>query len=125
MSRHIFYNQLDELKKLLVGKSVKKVDEERLLLSDGTKVQVVGNADCCAYYDLKHLGEVENIITNVEVFEDPNGDYYDKPFDEPGVYRLFVFTGEEKINLAEFEGTDSNGYYGTGFWLEVIDEVKP
>ena len=116
MSRRIFYNQLDELKKLLVGKSVKKVDEERLLLSDGTKVQVVGNADCCAYYDLKHLGEVENIITNVGVFASPRGDYEDGE----GVYRLFVFTGEGRINLAEFEGTDSNGYYGTGFWLEVV-----
>ena len=115
MSNTIKWNETMELNKLFVGKSVKKVDDEHLLLSDGTKVKLVGNADCCAYYDLTKLGECENIITNVDVFASPRGDYEDGE----GVYRLFVFTGEDRINLAEFEGTDSNGYYGTGFWLEV------
>lgn len=120
MSR-IGWDEPDELKKLFVGRSVTKVDDEHLQLSDGTRVKVVGNADCCAYYDLTHLAECDNIITNVEVYADP--DLFEEDRSPggtgEGIFRLFVFAGNEKINLAEFEGTDSSGYYGTGFWIEV------
>lgn len=36
-----------------------------------------------------------------------------------GHYRIFVFTENQRINLMQFDGTDGNGYYGTGFWLLV------
>ena len=34
-------------------------------------------------------------------------------------FTLFVMTEGDKMPLVEFEGSD-NGYYGTGFWLNVL-----
>lgn len=36
-------------------------------------------------------------------------------------YKIFVFADNQQINLATFEGTDGNGYYGTGYCIEVFD----
>ena len=111
-----------------------------LTLSDDTVLKVWGNDGGCSCsagcYPLAHLAKVDNIITNVEVVERPDSDDLDEPAcrtcdakyycDEPGHdnrghYRIFVFADNEKINLASFEGTDGNGYYGTGWWLEVVN----
>lgn len=135
----------DRLKELLMGKSIikaEKVEEGRipgtydqgplgvLTLSDGTTLYVWGNEGCACSagcYPLTHLAACENIITNVEVEENPHGDGYlcsecGKTYcyeHEQGYFRLFVFAGHEKINVASFEGSDGNGYYGTGWWLRV------
>lgn len=127
------YSEDDEagLRDLLVGKSVVSATigsvgsygevEGRLTLSDGTVLAVGGNAGCggCSsgWYDLTELNTVDNIITNVQVIKPPTDSYEDFS----GAYRVFVFADNEAINLATFEGDDRNGYYGTGFWVEVID----
>lgn len=113
----IYWEEGEKLKELFVGKSVKKVDDEHLLLSDGTKVKLVGISDCCAYYDLMELNDCENVITNVVVSTDVG--FGSDGYTASGTYNLFVFADNQKINLATFEGTDGNGYYGTGFWIEV------
>lgn len=112
----IYWDDEDDLKAAFIGKSIAKVNDYTLELSDGRRVALVGNADCCAYYDLTELAGCPNVVTNVEVYADPAGDCW--PGGE-GVYRLFVYADNQKINLATFEGTDANGYYGTGFWLEI------
>lgn len=48
---------------------------------------------------------------------DPPDDKYGRS----GAYQIFVFADNRPINLATFEGDDGNGYYGTGFWVEVLD----
>lgn len=114
------HEDVTEIRELLLGRTVKKVAEDSLLLDDGTFVRLVGNDGGCACsagcYDLTELNEVPNIITNVEVQSDPAGDGYG---DAEGVYRIFVYAENRKINLATFEGSDGNGYYGTGFHLTV------
>lgn len=129
-----YFNPDDsELRDLLVGKSVVSatVSENMdspgysavgtLVLSDGTVLQVGGNIGGCACgagdYDLTELNTVDNIITNVQVIEPPEDSYGDRS----GAYRVFVFADNVPINLATFEGDDGNGYYGTGFWVEVIE----
>lgn len=115
------YSESDErgIKDLLLGRTVQKVGEDHLLLDDGKVVKLVGNDGGCACsagcYYLTELNEVPNIITNVEVYSDPAGD----DEDGEGVYRIFVYAENRKINLATFEGTDGNGYYGTGFHILV------
>lgn len=94
--------------------------EGRLVLDDGTVLLLGGNDGGCACsagcYDLTLLNTVDNIITKVEVeFIEYAGDFYD-------AYRIFVFADNEKINVAEFIGSDDNGYYGTGFSIIVIKE---
>lgn len=139
----------DRLKELLIGKSIvsAEIRDERpesytsgptgyLTLSDGTVLKVWGNDGGCACsagcYPLAHLAACENAITNVVVESRPDSDYETEPcrtcgkkycwedgHDSGGYYRIFVFSADEKISIASFEGSDGNGYYGTGWWLTV------
>ena len=58
---------------------------------------------------------MDNIITNVVFHNDPACDYGDGE----GVYSIFVYAENKKINLVTFEGSDGNGYYGTGYYVTV------
>lgn len=135
----------ERLRELLIGKTVVQAETDanpledwgdvqtgRLTLSDGTVLKIQGNMGCggcdAGWYLLKDLSECPNIITNVEVENRPDtsercsvcGEYYG--CDHRGWYRVFVVTEDRRITLASFEGTDGNGYYGTGWWLEVAGE---
>lgn len=91
-----------------------------LTLDDGTQVYVAGNDGGCACsagcYDLTKLATTDNIITSVKVIDQSSGDYSEGE----GRYSIFVITAAEELNVAEFEGDDGNGYYGTGFHLAVV-----
>lgn len=142
----------DELRPLLVGKKIvaARIADERpdswmmgpvgyLDLDDGTTLKVWGNDGGCACsagcYPLESLNACDNIITNVEVEARPGGDDVpcytcgdswcwnrDHETRSDGHYRIFVYAEDVRINVASFEGTDGNGWYGTGFWVEVSDE---
>lgn len=129
----------DTIAELLVGRQIVEADmggdypdypqqfswdrpEGLLVLDDGTKLYLTGNDGGCACsagcYPLKHVAATENIITSARVHCDPDEDYADRTGE--GVYQIFVFTGADEINVASFEGSDGNGYYGTGFSLTVV-----
>jgi hypothetical protein len=109
----------DAIKDLLTGRRVQKIGDDELLLDDGTVLTLTGHEGRCSCgagdYDLVELNGVDNVITNVEFEDSPAGD----DTDGEGYYRIFVYAGNERINLAVFEGTDGNGYYGTGYWIAV------
>ena len=96
-----------------------------LTLDDGTKVYACGNEGGCACsagdYELTKLAAVDNIITAVKVIAQPDSDSWSGrgPY-EPGRYSIFVVAEAQELTIAEFEGSDGNGYYGTGFRLAVI-----
>ena len=110
-----------EIQTLLLGHRITKVSENILELDDGTQIQFVGNSGCCVcesgHYYLMELNGVDNIITKVE-FDYSPASYYDYP-EEDGHYRIFVVAEDKRITLAEFEGTDGNEYYGTGYSIIV------
>lgn len=121
-----------EITDLLIGRKVEKVDGEHIRLDDGTVIKAIGRDGGCACsagcYDLAVLNGVDNIITNVEYDYRPAGDYEnpersghpDDPEDEwEGYYRIFVYADNQQINLMQFNGSDGNGYYGTGFEILV------
>lgn len=128
-------NQADqqEIADLLMGRKVTKVDGEHLQLDDGTVIKAIGHDGGCACsagcYDLSVLNGVDNIITRVDFDYRPAGDGEYPTFDEgdpdapedkwTGYYRVFVFADNQQINLMQFDGTDGNGYYGTGFEILV------
>lgn len=140
------------LRELLVGRKVERVEmtpdgpgKEHyssgptgyLHLSDGSVLKVWGNDGGCGCsagcYPLTTLNAFDNVITNVEVEANPDSDdSYDSPcptcgekgcYEHGGWYRVHVFAGQEKAVLASFEGSDGNGYYGTGWWLSVGPDV--
>jgi hypothetical protein len=93
-----------------------------LELDDGTVLYLTGNDGGCACsagcYPLAEVASVDNIITSAHVNADPDDD--DSPLEHKGVYQIFVFADAKRINVATFEGSDGNGYYGTGFSLTVV-----
>lgn len=98
----------------------------RLTLDDGTALYLTGHEGgcCCGAgdYPLTKVATVDNVITSARVEPDPTGDDHG---DGEGSYRIFVFAANEEINVAEFVGTDGNGYYGTGFSLTVVPADPP
>lgn len=115
------YNEQDQaqIAELLIGHKISKVNEDTLLLDDGTLLQLAGNDGCggCSsgWYDLTELNEVDNIITKVKFVDESDGDGRSGS----GFYAIFVYAANKRINLARFEGSDGNGYYGTGYTVSV------
>lgn len=118
----INHDETEQIKELLLGRTVSKVEKNTLLLDDGRKLVLHGNEGCggcgSGWYELETLNECPiNAITNVEVVDESDDpDNYDS---DGGHYRIFVLAQDTRIELATFEGSDGNGYYGTGFWIEV------
>lgn len=93
-----------------------------LTLDDGTRIYVHGNDGGCSCgsgdYELTHLATVDNVITSVRFDDQPSDDDYVSD-EVQGWYRIFVVADATEINIASFEGSDGNGYYGTGYQLLV------
>lgn len=120
--KKIYHTEIDEIRDLFLGKSVVKAGDGLLELNDGTILKMVGNEGGCACssgdYYLTNLNTHSNIITSVDVKEESIGEYSDT------VYKLFVYSEGIGTPVAEFEGNDGNGYYGTGFQIEVLGQVR-
>ena len=115
------HSDKSELEELLMGRRVTKVNDDHLVLDDGSVLRVVGNVGGCSCgagdYDLSILNSVANVITKVEFDYDPDSDH--EEYRNESFYRIFVYAENEKINLMQFDGSDGNGYYGTGFHILV------
>lgn len=111
----------EQIRALLVGREITKVSDTQLMLDGGTILTFIGHDGGCACsagcYDLTELNDIDNVITSVEFVDEPSGDDY--PTESGGFYRIYVFADNVKVNLATFEGSDGNGYYGTGYSIDV------
>jgi hypothetical protein len=116
------YYDSDDLSPVLAGRYVTKVDGDTLTLDDGTVLELEGNVGCdcgSGTYDLTELfqrGTPTARIMSADVttrLTDEDDEYSDV------IYTLFVIVDDERLPLAEFEGNDGNGYYGSGFRVTV------
>lgn len=110
-----------EIKELLIGRKV-KVEGDNLILDNGIILEVIANEGCggCSngWYSITKLNEVDNAITDVQficddIEPDEKNDYSDTS------YKIFVFCEDTRINLLQVDGSDGNGYYGTGYTITV------
>ena len=106
------------MEKMLLGRRIVAADEDTLTLDDGGKLEVLGNDGCggchSGNYDVTAVSDFPNVITSVEVQRG-------KRENGGTVYRLFVYAaGLTPGEVATVEGSDGNGYYGTGFSIRVI-----
>ncbi len=114
----------EEIKELLIGRKV-KVDEknDRLILDNGIILEIIANTGCggcySGWYSITKLNEVDNAITNVEFVCDSETE----SDDDDTSYKIFVFCEDTRINLLQVDGSDGNGYYGTGYEI-IVKEVK-
>lgn len=113
----------EKIKELLFGRKVTVKENGRngiLLLDNGIELEIVPNTGCggCSSgnYELTVLNGCDNAITNVELAVD---DYEDVYYETNTSYKIFVFTEDTRITLAQVDGTDGNGYYGTGYEIYV------
>ena len=120
-SKKVYYYEERKIKDLLIGRKVVEVDDDTLVLDNGQRLRVVGNIGCCCgagdYY-VRHLSTCNNAITNVEF----SCEYEEKRYETYQAYRIFVIADGIQTMLLDVYGTDGNGYYGSGYWLEVYME---
>lgn len=119
-SQDIFYDEEERIKALLLGRRVVSAENGTLTLDNGTTLDVLPNEGCggCSsgWFYLEELNECNNAIMDVEF------DCVDIDTDSGDTsYRIFVYADglHGKKTLLRVEGTDGNGYYGTGYRLEV------
>lgn len=109
----------DEITNLLLYRRITKVENNTLYLDNGTTLEIVGNEGCggCSsgWYEVTELNECDNAITNVEFVCD--GDTRNSSDDTS--YKIFVYAENKRIKIAQVDGSDGNGYYGTGYSILV------
>jgi hypothetical protein len=107
-----------EIEELLLGhKIVADENNDTLILDNGVVLQINPNIGCggceSGNYYLEHIASVNNAITNVEFVEEFEDDcYYEH-------YKIFVIADGMTTELLDVYGTDGNGYYGTGYTIDV------
>ena len=107
-----------EIEELLLGhKIVADENNDTLILDNGVVLQINPNIGCggceSGNYYLEHITSVNNAITNVEFVEEFEDDcYYEH-------YKIFVIADGMTTELLDVYGTDGNGYYGTGYTIDV------
>jgi hypothetical protein len=128
----IGYTETKKIETLLLGRKVVAAtigeiergwgteDGAILTLDNGAILHVIPNQGGCACsagdYYVTALNRVDNVITGVAVHREiTRPDDYEP--DEK--YVISVFAGDERINVVEMDGSDGNGYYGTGFTIIV------
>ena len=107
-----------EIEELLLGhKIVADENNDTLILDNGVVLQINPNIGCggceSGNYYLEYIASVNNAITNVEFVEEFEDDcYYEH-------YKIFVIADGMTTELLDVYGTDGNGYYGTGYTIDV------
>ena len=111
-----------EIEELLLGhKIVADENSDTLILDNGVLLQINPNIGCygceSGNYYLQHISSVNNAITNVEFVNDHDDSDDDEEYYQH--YRIFVIADGMTTELLDVYGTDGNGYYGTGYTIDV------
>lgn len=118
MGKEIYFNEEEKIKNLLLYRKIVNVSDDTLYLDDGTKLEIVPNMGCggcnSGWYHIEELNECDNVITDVEFVRDDLDEY-----GEDFSYKIFVFAENKKIKVLQVDGSDGNGYYGTGYSIYV------
>lgn len=114
-----------EIEELLLGhKIVADENSDTLILDNGVHLLITPNIGCggceSGNYYLEHISSVNNAITNVEfVNEHEDSEYDDFDAEYYQHYKIFVIADGMTTELLDVYGTDGNGYYGTGYTIDV------
>ncbi len=108
--------ELADLLRELIRVRITSINEELIVLEDGTSIEIEINEGCegCSNgwseLSVAKSANPDAAIMNVEYVEDRKS--YDK-------FKIFIYlANNETIELDGDEGI-GNGYYGSGFWVTV------
>ena len=114
------YDEEEKIKELLMFRKIIRVDNNTLYLDNGIELEILPNEGCggCSsgWYSIEEINGCDNAITNVE-FECKCTD--EEYHQEDYSYKIFVFAEDTKIKIVQVDGSDGNGYYGTGYEIRV------
>ena len=97
----------DDLADVLVGRRIVDADTSKftLKLDDGTTLEFLPVADCCAWFEpdvLEWIDYDDNVITSVKQVETNTGD------DD---YDILILSASKRIARVGVVGSEGNGYY--------------
>lgn len=114
--RELYFDEEKEIKELLLYRKIIEVKDDTLILDNGVELTIIPNEGCggcnAGWYHLAELNGCDNAITDVQ-FEES----YTNDGDQS--YKIFVLAEDKRIMLANIEGDDGSGYYGTGYRIIV------
>lgn len=94
-------------------------DDGMIVLDNGTVLIIKPNDGCggcpSGSYSITELNGCDNVITHVELVREPDEEYCEGD----KTYSIFVYAENKRLKLLEVSGDDGNGYYGTGYKIEV------
>lgn len=116
-TKSIRYNDMKNLREILLGRKVESVEQDTLTLDNGVKLKVVANEGCggceSGWYEIESLNKFDNIITDVRISESETEEYDER-------ITIYVFSESEIMHpLIKVRGDEGNGFYGRGFEIEV------
>ena len=108
----------NKIRELLLYHKIIKVEDDTLTLDNGTTLFFRGNEGCggCSsgWYDVTELNTCDNVITDVEFVTDEEDEW-----EADKSYKIFVYAENQRIKIAQIDGSDGSGYYGTGYSIYV------
>lgn len=110
-------NDEDGIRSLFVGRSIVTAEDGVLTLDDGTQVELRGNdgswGSSSGNYRVDQMLAHPHVITGVALANIREGESQRN-------YKIFVYSDSLFTEVASFRGDDGNGWYGTGYTLEVV-----
>lgn len=123
MDKEIYYYEESKIEELLLFRKIVKVDNDTLYLDNGVELEVYPNEGCggcsAGWYEIVELNDCDNVITNVEFCCDDITHFGDHDTS----YKIFVFAENKKLKVLQVDGSDGNGYYGSGYSI-IVREKK-
>lgn len=109
----MFYRDasVEDFQDELIGKKIVEIENNVILLSDGTMLELIDTSDCCAWFsaELSVNNLVDNAITKVYATGDGNGDGF----------TIHVLAANKKVVDIYIDGDEGSGYYCHSINLEV------
>ena len=113
-------NSEKDIEELLIGRKIVEIKNDSFILDNGMVLQVKPNDGCggcpSGNYWINHIAKVNNAITNVWL----DVEYGEKDYTGLDThYKIYVIADGIQTEILDVYGTDGNGYYGTGYEIDV------
>ena len=119
MQENYIYNaDGEDFAKALVGQRISEIQQDRIILADGTELVIEDGGDCCAFFEgwFEQVGDpTDAAITSVTTTGEKELDDYNMDVN----FTVHIYAAHRLIANATVEGNAGSGYYGSSITLVV------